>query len=144
MKRQDKFSDTPTFHYHNANPKKRYTSDCAFRTIAVALRQSWEDTVTEMAILSCKNGYSINSQQNIDKYLASKGWIKHKQPKKADNTKYKGREFCEQIQLFLNENNSSIIANVGSHHMVAIIDGKIYDTWNCSEKVIGNYWTKKK
>ena len=37
MKREDKFKDTATFHYYNANPKNRITGDCAFRAISTAL-----------------------------------------------------------------------------------------------------------
>lgn len=37
MKRQDKFPDTTTFHYHNANPHNRITGDCVTRAETVVL-----------------------------------------------------------------------------------------------------------
>ena len=35
-----------------------------------------------------------------------------------------------------------IIANIGSHHTSLIIDGRIWDTWDCSKKPIHIYWRK--
>lgn len=137
MKRQDKYPETSTFHYHNANPKNRITGDCAFRAISTALGQSWEQTVMEMAEVSCKTGYAINDHKGIAKYLESKGWIKHSQPRKPDGTKYTGKEFCERARTYEN-----YIANIGGHHIVAIIGGKVWDIWDSTDKTIGNYWTK--
>ena len=37
-----------------------------------------------------------------------------------------------------------IIANIGGHHIVAIIGGKIKDTWDSSSGCIGNIWIKIK
>ena len=150
MRRQQKYPDTPTFHYYNANPKNHITGDCTFRAVCTALEQTWEQTVMEMAESSCRTGYAINDKKGIEKYLKSKGWKKQKQPRKDDNTKYTGKEFCEQLQsdpwLFTgkeNDYNARIIATIGGHHIVAIVDGKIHDTWNSSGKTIGNYWTKE-
>lgn len=149
MRRQQKYPDTATFHFYNANPKNRVTGDCTFRAIATVLEQSWEQTVMEMAELSCKTGYAINDKKGIEKYLESKGWVKQKQPQKDDGTKYTGCEFCEQLQedpwLFTGKEydyNARIVAMIGGHHVTAIVSGQILDIWNCSGKTIGNYWTK--
>ena len=99
MSRQQKYPDTSTFHFYNANPKNRVTGNCTFRAISTALEQSWEQTVMEMAEMSCETGYAINDKKGIERYLASKGRKKQKQPRKDDNTKYTGKEFCEQLQV---------------------------------------------
>lgn len=139
MKRQEKYPETNTFHYYNANPKNRITGDCTFRAVCTALEQTWEQTVMEMAELSCRTGYAINDKKGIERYLKEKGWTKHSQPRKADNTKYTGKEFCEQIA----KKNVRYIANIGGHHIVAIINKKVYDIWNSTDSTIGNYWTKE-
>lgn len=128
--------NTDTFEYYNANPKNKKTEDCVFRAISTALNQSWEDTLMEMAKLSCKTGYSIVGKNLIDKYLESKGWKKNKQPRKADGKCYTGKEF---VKVFKEE----CVANIGSGHIVYIKGGKIFDIWNCTENCIGNYWTKE-
>ena len=39
MRRQDKYPDTEVFHYFNANPKNRITTDCVVRAICLATQK---------------------------------------------------------------------------------------------------------
>lgn len=137
MKRQEKYPETSTFHYHNANPKGRFTGDCVVRALCTAMEKPYEEVYRELLESALKTGYSIASKENYDKYLQSKGWVKHKQPRKEDNTKYTGKEFCERARCYEN-----YIAKIGGHHIVAIIGGKVWDIWNSTGGCIGNYWTK--
>ncbi len=144
--RMEKYPDTNTFHYFNANPKNWITGDCTFRAIATAFEKPWNDIVMDMAQLSIKTGYAINDVKGIEKFLNQNGWIKQKQPRKLDNTKYTGAEFCNEIQngKFQFLKNERIIAKIGGHHIVAIVDGQIWDIWNSTGKCIGNWWIKEK
>lgn len=135
MKRQDKYPDTNTFHFYNANPKNKFTGDCVIRALCTAMNKPYEEVLKELCENSLKTGYSIASTENYDRYLKLQGWIKHKQPKKINNTKYTGEEFCKTI-------TENCIANIGGNHVVAIINSKVYDTWDSTEFCIGNYWTK--
>lgn len=137
MKRQDKYPDTNTFRFYNANPKNKFTCDCGIRAISTATQIPYNQVVMELAEMQCTTGYDVGDTKLINKYLQSKGWIKHTQPRKADNTKYTGKEFCERAHYYEN-----YIANIGGHHIVAIIDGRVYDTWDSTDGCIGNYWTK--
>ena len=138
MKRQDKYPETSTFHYFNANPKNRITDDCVIRAISTALEIPYNTVVMEMAELQCKTGYDYSSKKGIEEYLKIKGWVKHAQPRKADNTKYTGKEFCERAR-----NYENYIAMIGGHHIVAIVKAKVYDIWDSTDGCIGNYWTRK-
>lgn len=138
MTRQQKYPDTSTFHFYNANPKNRLTGDCAFRAICTALEKPWEDVVMEMAEASIKTGYSISSVKGIAKYLEEHGWHKMPQPRKSNGTKYTGEEFCKKIAV----HGQRYVANIGGSHVVAIVDKKVYDTWNSTDGCIGNYWVK--
>lgn len=133
--REQKYPDTKTFTYYNANPKNRITGDCTFRAVCTALGQTWEQTVMEMAELSCKTGYALNDTKGIAKYMELKGWVKMKQPRKSDNTKYTGKEFCEIYK-------GTCVANIGGHHVVCIKNGKVHDIWDSTDGCIGNYWVK--
>lgn len=133
--RQQKYPDTDTFHYYNANPKNRITGDCSFRAISTALNQDYNQTVMEMAETMCETGYALNDKKGEEAYLKTKGWIKHSQPKHADGTKYTGTEFCKEFE-------GTCIAHIGGHHIVCIKDGKVWDTWDSTNGCIGNYWTK--
>lgn len=147
----EKYPETSTFHYYNANPKKRITGDCWLRAICTGLNRPYNDVLKEMVDVHLETGYEMSCDKAIDRYLASQGWVKHKQPKHFDGTKFTGEQFCISVSCYLRHGIKSaegivgsdrIIANIGGHHMVAIVDGKINDIWDSTYKCIGNYWTK--
>ena len=142
MTREQKYPDTSTFHFYNANPKGRITGDCTFRAIATALDKPWNEVVMEMAELSCRTGYAINDKKGIDNYMKEQGWEKHKQPVKLNGRLYTAKEFCEMMDK--EDKKDNYIVNVGSHHIVAIVEGKVNDIWDSTNEYVGNYWTKKK
>ena len=143
MTREQKHPNTETFFYYNANPKNRITGDCVARAISTASGEDYNEVVMDLARFHCRTGYDPTEREG--KYLEEKGWITHKQPRKADGTKYTGREFCE----FLNRTGKdwgNIIAHIGGLHLVCIkrVLGKykVHDIWNSTYKCIGNWWTK--
>lgn len=152
--RMQKYPETESFHYHNANPRNRLDCDCVFRAISTALNQSWEQTVMEMAQLSCKTGYAITGDKCIGKYMEQKGWTKMPQPRKIDNKKFTGEEFCEVLTArnrnseIVNEGWKPIVANLGTHHVACIMADhktksyRVWDTWDSTDGCIGNYWIK--
>lgn len=147
MTRKQKYPETSTFHYHNQNPHNRITTDCVIRAISTATEIPYNQVVMEMAELQCKTGYDDGDKKLYDLYLKSKGFIQYWQPRKADNTKYTGKDFCDRLKEdFIWAANSKklkrIVANIGGGHVVAIIDGKVWDTWDSTDGCIGNYWVK--
>ena len=147
MKRSDKYPDTSTFHYYNANPKNRITGDCVTRALCTALDIPYNRCVMEQAEVQCKTGYDNATSQGIDYYLKPQGWLKASQPRKADGTKYTGKEFCKWLNNQPCYKGFSIVANIGGHHTVCIkeYNGKfrVHDHWDSTEGCIGNYWIKE-
>ena len=151
-KRRKKYPDTDTFHYYNANPKHKITTDCVIRAVTTALKQPYDQTLREMAEMTIKTGYMLNENAGIDYYMKSKGWIKCKQPKKEDGTKYTGEEFCrtlmhpiysEELNLYSSDYEiNNILANIGGHHTVAIMSGQVWDIWNSTRGSVGIVWVK--
>ena len=129
-------NNTETFKYYNANPKNKHTTDCVVRAICTALDQDYGQTVKELTELWLKTGYEMSEAKCFGKYLESKGFMKHKQPRKPDNTKYTGKEF---VKIF----DDVCVANLGGNHTVCIKGGKVLDIWDSTEGCIGNYWAMK-
>ena len=140
MTRREKYPDTDYFHFHNANPKNRFTTDCVVRAISTATKRPYEQVVRELADLQIATGYDTSAVECYGKYLESLGWIKHKQPRKTDGRKYTGKEFCKE--LWKTYDYRRIVANLGGNHVVAIIEGAVNDTWDSTDGCIGNYWTE--
>jgi hypothetical protein len=151
-KRMKKYPDTDYFHFHNANPKGKMTTDCVVRAITTVLNQPYDQTLREMTEITIKTGYMLNENKGMEAYMKSKGWTKCKQPKKDDGTKYTGREFCRTLvhptyseELQLTDKSfeiNRVLANIGGHHTVAIMGGQIWDTWNSADGSIGIVWVK--
>lgn len=146
MKRQEKFKDTSTFHFYNANPKNKFTTDCLIRALSTGTGIDYNVVVMELAELQCKTGYDYGDVRVYGKWLEQNGWKKHSQPRKWDNTKYTGKEFCKELdrrdsRIDSGNNKTRIIAHIGGHHVVAIMSSQVWDTWDSTDGCIGNYWT---
>ena len=138
MTREQKYPETDTFHYHNENPHNRITGDCTYRAIARATGVPYDQVVRDGAELHIKTGFPVDTDQGIEKIMALYGWKKHPQPRKADRTKYTGKEFCKQIAV----KKCRYFAKM-ANHAVAIVDGKVNDIWDSTDKTLGNYWTEE-
>lgn len=133
-----KYHDHDFFHWYNANPKGVVTGDCVIRALSMATDIAYNDVLKALYDIQLETGYSLASKESYDLFLSRNGWHKQKQPKNADNTKLTCVEFCLKIA----EDGKSYVANVGSHHVVAIVDRQVWDIWDSSDERVGNYWMK--
>lgn len=149
-KRRQKYPDTKWFRYNNVNPKGKVTTDCVYRAISNAMQIPYSQVALEMTELQIETGYDTGESRLIDKYITSKGWKKHSQPKQYDcdsdsMKKFTGKQFVDYLTSF----NTSVsvkefdrvIMNIGSEHLSCVINGKIEDIWNCSNNCVGVWWT---
>ena len=137
MRRADKYPETEVFHFYNKNPKGRINGDCVIRAVATFFDITWEECVCEMTECGLKRGLILNDRKNIKNYLASKGFSKQPQPRKPDGTKYTAGEFCRELAK---KNKRYILSLAG--HLVVVVNGKLWDIWDCSDRCVGNYWVK--
>lgn len=137
MTREQKYPDTEWFTYYNANPHNRKSEDCVIRAICTATGLSWENVLINLTQIGVKDGYVPNDPKCFEKYLKSLGWIKCSEPRNMDNTKMLVKEFLNK-----RKGSESIIAYVGSHHVVAIINKKVHDIWDSSKQTMHTYWVK--
>lgn len=136
-RREDKYPDTPYFTYHNANTHNHKTTDCVVRALCTATHMSWEDCATELFNIGVKRGYTMTEDRVIEKFLENHGFYKMREPRKEDNTKMKVTEFLDKINY-----HKTVVANVGTHHIVAIMDGRVHDIWDSSHQTMHKYWVK--
>lgn len=124
------------FQYFNANPSGNNTNDCVIRSICAATGSEWDDVLSELTKCALKHKLMVDDPDLYSKYLKSIGWEKQKQPKKRNGKKYTGREW---VAIF----KGNAIAHMGTHHMVYVSHNKVWDTWDSSDGIVGNYWVKK-
>lgn len=122
----------------NVNPKNKKTGDCVIRALVGASGKDYYQVSDELYELSKKTGHTMFSKQTYEKWLETNGFVKHKQPRKPDGTKYTVREIKELV----GQNTNAVISM--ANHLSCYVDGHIEDTWDCRYKTIGNYYTRKK
>ena len=124
----------------NVNPKGRKTGDCVTRAIASALNISWEEAIQEQVKVALKTKYSLASKQTYEKILTEWGFVKMKQPRKVNNTKYYVKELDKVLTP--KQMKSGVVVSV-ANHLTFVKDGYIIDTWNCGLKSVGNYYVRE-
>lgn len=119
----------------NVNPVEKKTNDCVVRAITVAESSTWEEVYKELCDKGAEMFSMPNAKGTYEAYLFSKGWVKQKMPKNQLGRRVKVKDFVDE------NTNKIILINVVGHVTVAVY-GKLYDTWDCSSKCVGNYYTK--
>jgi hypothetical protein len=126
---------TVTFEHLNLNPRGRKTADCVIRALAAVTGGSYKDVLLELANIQIETGHDMSTKYGYERFLTSRGWVKHKQPRKIDGSKYLVGEIGNLVRPY----ERVIITMV--HHMTVKMNQSIYDIWDCRRKTIGNYYT---
>jgi len=124
----------------NVNPKNRKTGDCSTRALVSVLGISYDEALKLQYEESLKSYYDPTSKQVMEKVLAKFGYVKMKQPRHDDGTKYLVKELDRLLTA--KELHNGVLVTVANHH-TAIKDSNIIDIWNCGYKCVGNYYIKK-
>lgn len=130
--------DTECFKYHNENPSTIHTSDCVVRSLSLAMGKDWDSVYRDLCRLGIKMKQMPNERKVWETYLDDNGWVRKKQPKKRDGTKYKGSELAKVVK-----SSRIIIASIGVRHLSVIKEKRVWDIWDCSERCVGIYFEKQ-
>lgn len=123
----------------NVNPKNRKTGDCSTRALVGVLGISYDEALKLQTKWSLKTYYDPTSKQVMERVLQEFGYVKMKQPRKEDGTKYSVYEMDEVLTK--KQMSEGVLVTVANHH-TCIVDGVVQDIWDCSYKRVGNYYVK--
>ena len=120
---------------YNANPDGNRVGDCTIRAISKVLGQTWEQTYAGMVVegMAIYNMPSANVVWN--NYLKRKSYKRYIIPDNLPED-YSVRDFCRD-----NPKGTFLLALSG--HVVAVIDGNYYDTWDSGDEIPIYYWHRK-
>lgn len=119
----------------NPNPVGKYTSDCVIRALSIAQGQTWDKTYIELSGVGFLLGDWGSSNAVWSAYLREKGYNRYIIPNTCPDC-YTVRDFCKD-----NPKGTYILAT-GSH-VVAVIDGDYYDSWDSGNEVPIMYFRKE-
>lgn len=120
---------------YNANPRRNNVGDCTVRAISKALDQDWETTYCGMAL----QGYAMRDMPSANavwgSYLRRKGYHRNVLPNTCPDC-YTVRDFCEDYP-------TGVYILALQSHVIAVIDGDYYDTWDSGDETPIYYWQKE-
>lgn len=122
-----------SFIQSNPNPKNARVGDCVIRAIAIATNSTWEHVYSELAAYGFVMCDMPSSNAVWGQYLKDLGY---RRGVIDDNCP----EDCYTIQQFCRDNPSGIFILGTGTHVVTVIDGSYYDTWDSGREVQIFYW----
>ena len=112
--------------YYNANKFGNHIEDCTIRSISVAEGISWDEAYRKLSDYARERGLMISSVESIEEYL---------------DENY-DRLCIDNITVgefaYYNPHGTFLVTMPG--HIVAIKDGNIIDTFDCSDRMIWCVW----
>ena len=117
------------FEYYNANPYNRHISDCVIRSISVLTDRSWKDVYDELTDLAGDIGLMFDRVEFVEDYL--------------DDRYERECHYSKTIGEFAKEYPYGKYAVTMDGHITAIINGKIIDTFNPSNRIMRCAWKIK-
>ena len=121
---------------YNPNPTQTARiGDCSVRAIAKALETDWE----EAYILLSLNGYIMgdmpNSNTVINSVLKQNGFKRMDISNECPDC-YTIKEFCKSFS------EGRYVVGTGTH-VVAIVSGDYYDSWDSGDEIVAYAWKKE-
>lgn len=120
------------FIYYNPNPERRTTRDCVIRAISKITGYDWERTYIGICLQGLLMHDMPDNNYVWSEYLYHQGFIRTPIPDTCPNCTTV-RTFCES-----HPEGSYILAIEG--HVVAVIDGNYFDTWDSGDEIPIYYW----
>lgn len=122
------------WHSFNENPDGNRVGDCTIRAISTVLDQDWERTFMEICLQGFIMGDMPSSNAVWGEYLRNRGFCRHLIPE-SDDEYYTVSDFCRDYP-----EGTYLLALSG--HVVAVIDGEYFDTWDSGHEIPLYCWEK--
>lgn len=121
--------------FTNPNPAGRLVGDCVIRANSIILDQSWDKTYKDLVTAGFHVKDMPSSNSIWESYLKHNGFRKRVLPDHCPDC-YTVNDFCADHPI------GDYVVATGSH-VVAVIDGNIYDAWPSGMEVPAYYLERK-
>lgn len=120
---------------HNENRDGKLVGDCVIRAISTLLNQDWDTTFLGIVIQAFIDADMPSSDSVWNNYLIYKGYERKVISSACPD--------CTTVRAFAeNHPYGRYLLFVGGH-VVAVIEGKYYDTWDSGDKVVIYFFQKR-
>ena len=119
----------------NKNNKKKLVGDCVIRAIATLLDVDWDDVYLDITTKGFYMKDMPSSNEVWSSYLRDVGFERYVIPNSCPDC-YTVKDFC------IDNPQGQFLLATGSH-VIAVIDGSYYDTWDSGNEVPIYYWQRR-
>ena len=120
---------------YNPNPKVARVGDCAVRALCKALGQGWEETYIDLCLYGLLQGDLPSANAVWGRYLIDRGFRKHILSVQCP--------WCYTVKDFTKDHPRGTFILALNGHVVTVVDGDFYDTWDSGDEVPLYYWSKE-
>ena len=121
---------------YNPNPVgRRKVEDCSVRALAKALGIDWEDAHIKQDMAAIQMGDMAHGDSVWGAVLRQNGFRREAIPNTCPDC-YTVEDFCRDHP------NGTFVVRVDDH-VLTVVDGDIYDTWDSSKEIPLYYWYKE-
>lgn len=113
--------------FYNPNPAGKRVGDCVVRAIAKLTGKDWETAYFSVCMQGMRSHDMPSSNSVWGEYLKRQGYKKRVLPDTCPDC-YTVRDFCYEHKY------GKYLIATGSH-VVAVIDGDYYDSWDSGDEV---------
>ena len=124
------------YHFFQPNPEpSKRKGDCVIRALCVATDQDWLTVFDEIVQIARKQFDIINGNNVYPEYLKKYGFTEYKVTNKKGTKRPTMKSLIKQYP-------DKIIVGHCSKHVTCAKNGKVYDTWDTTERPLYKYWVK--
>lgn len=120
------------FVYFNPNPKNQRVGDCAVRAICKALGKEWDSVYISL----CSEGLIFRDMPSANyvwgMFLKKNGFEEYMLPSICPQ--------CTTIAQFAKDHKKGKYVLACQNHVVCVMDGNYYDTWDSGEEIVLYYY----
>lgn len=128
------FYNQVMFIQYNANPCEKRTIDCTIRALSKLLGEEWDLIYVQLCVLGYDMCDMPSSKAVVNSFLHGRGFKRYP----CEDT----YPHCRTVEDFANDNPYGSYLLATDSHVIALINGNFYDTWNSSHEVPIYYWKK--
>lgn len=121
---------------YNPNPEKKTVGDCVVRAISKLMGTDWETTYLKLSVQGLMMHDRAEANHVWGTFLFNNGYRRSIAPDFCPVC-YTVKEFCKD-----NPKGAFLLALDG--HVVTVIDGDYYDSWDSGDEVPLYFWRKEK
>ena len=106
----------------NPNPLQKSTGDCVIRAISILMDKTWDEIYLLLSVYGFEMKEWGNSNALWDAFLRDEGYVRNVIPDTCP--------ICYTVADFCRDNPDGKFLLATGEHVLCVISGDHYDTWN--------------